>query len=181
MNTDAQAYAHAFTGYKHRMHFGPSFDTMAAAPKPPVTPTVPVPISKGNVRGMLASLAQDCTNSSKFNDEIGIALGIVTPIESGKDIVAVIPKLSIKHTNGGYPILHASKGIYQGYEVWKDWNDGKGYLKLDTSLYPDYTDVSALPEFGKGATWKYKIIYLLKGEHSGSWSPEVTIGVYGEV
>jgi hypothetical protein len=181
MQTETKAHAHSFTNYKRQLHFGPSTELMGEVPKPPVYPTVPVPISKGNVRSMLAGLAQDCVSSPKFTDAIGIALGIMDPVELGKDAVVVTPNLTIKHTTAGHPQLHATKGIYQGYEVWKDSNDGKGYLKLDTSLYPDFIDNSPLPTVGKAASWKYKIIYLLKGVQCGNWSAEVNIGVYGEI
>ncbi len=181
MQTEVQTYAHSFTSYKHQLHFGPSKELMGDVPKPPVYPTVPAPISLGNVRTMLSSIAQDCVSSSKFTDTIGIALGIMDPIEAGKDVVAVKPNLTIKLTTGGHPILHTVRGIYDGYEVWKDWNDTKGYMKLDTSMYPDYTDNSPLPTVGKAASWKYKIIYTLKGVQCGSWSAEENIGVYGEI
>ena len=181
MQIEAKGYAHSFTNYKHQLHFGPSNELMGDVPKPPVYPTVPVPVSLGNVRSMLSSLAQDCVSSKKFTNSIGIALGIMDPVEAGKDAVAVKPNLTIKLTTGGHPILHATRGIYDGYEVWKDSNDTKGYIKLDTSMYPDYTDNSPLPTVGKAASWKYKIIYTLKGEQCGSWSSEVVIGVYGEI
>lgn len=181
MQIEVQGYAHSFTSYKHQLHFGPSLDLMGDVPKPPVYPTMPVPISLGNVRSMLSDLAQDCVSSKKFTQNIGIELGIMDPVDAAKDAVAVTPNLTIKLTTAGHPQLHATKGIYQGYEVWKDWNDGKGYVKLDTSIYPDYIDTSALPEFGKVVSWKYKIIFLLKGAQCGNWSPEVVIGVYGEI
>jgi len=181
MQIEAQSYAHSFTNYKHQLHFGPSTELMGMVPKPPVYPTVVVPISKGNVRAMLSSLAQDCVSSPKFTNDIGIVLGIMNPVEAGKDVTEIKPNLTIKLTTGGYPQLHATKGIYQGYEVWKDCNDGKGYSKLDTSMFADYTDTSALPAFGKGASYKYKIIYILKKVQCGSWSAEVSIGVFGEI
>ncbi len=181
MQIEVQGFAHSFTSYKHQLHFGPSNELMGDVPKPPVFPTVPVPISLGNVRTMLSSLAQDCVSSPKFTDTIGIALGIMDPVEAGKDVVAVKPNLTIKLTTGGHPILHTIRGTYDGYEVWKDSNEGKGYVKLDTSMYPDYTDNSILPMIGKAASWKYKIIYTLKGVQCGSWSAEVVIGVYGEI
>ena len=145
MQLEIQGYAHSFTSYKHQLHFGPSTELMGDLPKAPVYPTVPVPASQGNVRSMFASLAQDCVNSTKFTNDIGIALGIMDPVEAGKNIAAVKPNLTVKLTTGGHPILHTIKGIYDGYEVWKDSNDTKGYVKLDTSMYPDYTDNSPLP------------------------------------
>ena len=59
--------------------------------------------------------------------------------------------------------------------------DTKGYFKLDTSIYSDYIDNSPLPAVGVAKTWKYKIIFILKGEISGKWRNEVTIGVYGQI
>ena len=181
MQLEVQAYAHTFSNYKKHLHFGPSMELMGATPKAPVYPTVQVPISKGNVRTMLANMAQNCIISDNFTEDMGIALGFMDAVTSEKDEAVITPVLTAKLTTGGHPIIHAAKGIYQGYEVWKDSNDTKGFLKLDTSLYPDFTDNSPLPAYGKGASWKYKIIYLLKGVQCGNWSNEVNIGVYGEI
>ena len=181
LNTEVQAFAHTFTNYKHQLHFGPSQDVLSSLPKAPVYPTVPVKVSKGNARAIYLKFAKTCVANTNFTNEMGIALGFFAPTVAAKDAVAVTPKLTVKLTTGGHPILHAAKSMYQGYEVWKDSNDGKGYSKLDTSLYTDYTDNSDLPAIGVGKIWKYKVIYLLKGAQCGSWSAEVTIGVFGQI
>ena len=176
---NVQTYSSAFTEYKNQLITGPSKELMGELPKAPVYPLVPVTISFGDVRFQFATMIQHCVASKNFTRDIGIILGFVKPESAPKDTVVVVPNLSVKLTTEGHPILHATKGIYQGYDVWKDSNDGKGYVKLNTSLYPDFIDVSDLPALGIGKTWKYKIIYLLKGEHAGTWSAEVTIGVFG--
>ena len=176
---NVQLFSQSFTNYKNRLITGPEKDLMGDIPKPPVFPIVPVPVSMGDVRAQFASIIQDCVNSKGFTEDIGILLGFVKPESAAKDVVVVVPNLSVKLTTEGHPILHATKGIYQGYDVYKDSNDGKGYVKLTTSLYPDFVDNSELPAMGAGKTWKYKVIYLLKGEHSGTFSAEVTIGVFG--
>ena len=176
--TGVQAFAHAFTDYKYQLHYGPSKTLMGDIPKPPVYPTVLPTISLGNARAQFADMIQDCMKSANFTRDIGIILGFILSEAAEKEEEAT-PNLTGKLTTGGHPILHATKKIYQGYEVWKDSGDGKGYIKLGMSLYPDYTDVSPLPAIGIGVTWKYKVIYILKGEHCGNWSSEVVIGVFG--
>ena len=176
--TAVQAFAQAFTSYKTHLHFGPSKELMGDIPRPPVFPTVLPTISLGNARAQYADLIQDCVDSKNFTREIGIILGFVKT-EAAEKEEEITPNLTGKLTTGGHPILHATKKIYQGYEVWKDSGDGKGYVRIGTSLYPDYTDVSPLPAIGVGVTWKYKVIYILKGEPCGNWSSEVVIGVFG--
>ena len=175
--TEVKAFAHGFTLYKDQLHLGPSKVLMGAIPSPPVFPTILPTISMGNARAQFADLIQDCVRSSNFTRDIGVILGFMKTEAIEKEEEGT-PNLTVKLTTGGHPILHAKKGSYQGYEVWKD-SDGKGYLKLDTSLYADYTDVSELPALGVGKTWKYKVIYVAKGGQCGNWSAEVTIGVFG--
>ena len=175
----AQSYAHSVTSYKDQLHTGPSKDLMGAIPLPPVYPVVLPVISMGNARAQYADIIQDCVKSPNFTKDIGIKLGFI--IETAAKDEPVTPVLITKPSVEGHPVIHTKKGIYQGFEVWKDIGDGKGYFKLDTSLYPDYTDLSDLPAIGTGKTWKYKVIYLLAGVHSGNWSNEVTVGVFGQI
>ena len=176
---DIQTFSQEFTVYKNELINGPSKSMMSELPKPPVFPETPIPISLGNIRSQFAVIIQDCVKSKNFTKDMGIRLGIVQPDAAAKPAEVVVPNLSVKLTTEGHPILHATKGIYQGYDIWKDSNDGKGYIKLNTSLYADYIDVSDLPALGSGKTWKYKAIYILKGEHCGTWSAEAIIGVFG--
>jgi len=176
----AQSYAHAITSYKDQLHTGPSKLLMGAVPLPPVYPTVMPVISLGNARAQYADIIQDSIKSPNYTNDIGIKLGFIITEAAAKD-EPVTPLLILKPSVEGHPVLHTKKGIYQGYEVWKDTGDGKGYFKLDTSMYPDYTDLSNLPAIGAGAIWKYKIIYMLSGAHSGNWSNEVTVGVFGQI
>ncbi len=181
INLLVQAYAHSFTSYKNQLHFGPSKGLLSSLPQAPVYPTVPITITNGNAKALYLKFAKECMKNKNFTDAIGIALGLFPATSSAKDPTNITPKLTIKLTTGGHPILHAPKSIYQGYQVWKDVNDGKGYCKLDSSLCADYHDTSDLPVIGTGKVWKYKVIYLLKGAQCGNWSNEVTIGVFGQI
>ena len=175
-----QAYAHGLTMYKDLLRNGPSKALMGAIPIPPVFPTILPTISMGNARAQFADLIQDCVRSENFTPDMGVILGFMKSEAAAKE-EPVTPLLILKSPTEGHPVLHVKKGKYQGYEVWKDCSDGKGYFKLDTSLYPDYTDVSELPAIGISKTWKYKIIYILAGAHTGNWSNEVTVGVFGQI
>ena len=168
----------SFTSYKHQLHLGPSEELMGALPILPVYPLITPEIPLGNARTLFSALIQNCFKSPKFTKDIGLQLGIIEPDATSKQIEPT-PVLTAKITTGGHPILHTVKGEFTGYEVWKDVQDDKGYLKLDSSFYADYIDNSPLPAIGVGKTWKYKIIYTLKGVQCGHWSNEVTIGVFG--
>lgn len=180
LHTTIQNNAHSFTSYKNQALYGPTEELLGALPILPAYIAVTPEIPEGNARALFIDLIQDCMKSKKFTKDIGLELGIIEP-----DVVAkaeeVTPVLTVKLTSGEHPLLHTVKGIYSGYEVWKDAMDTKGYFKLDTSLYPDYIDNSPLPAVGVAKTWKYKIIFILKGEISGKWSNEVTIGVFGQI
>jgi len=175
-----QAYAHSFTSYKRQLHFGPSEALMGALPVLPVYPAVIPDIPLGNARTQFSNIIQNCMKSPNFTRDIGIILDILEPEVAEKPEEAT-PVLTVKHTTGGHPILHTVKGNFGGYEVWKDLIDGKGYHKIDTSLYADYIDNSQLPAIGVAQTWKYKIIYSLKAAQCGNWSNEVSIGVIGMI
>ena len=176
----AQSYAHSITSYKDQLFIGPSKLLMGAVPLPPVYPAIMPAISMGNAKAQYADMIKDCIKSPNYTNDIGIKLGFIISEAAAKE-EPVTPLLVTKPSVEGHPVLHAKKGIYQGYEVWKDCGDSKGYFKLDTSMYPDYTDLSDLPAIGTGKTWKYKVIYILAGVHSGNWSNEVTVGVFGQI
>ena len=180
LQTSIQNNAHSFTSYKNQALYGPSEDLLGALPILPeysaITPDIPL----GNIKALFIDLIQDCMKSKKFTRDIGLELGILEPDVLAKE-AEVTPVLSVKLTSGEHPLLHTVKGNNSGYEVWKDAMDTKGYFKLDTSIYSDYIDNSPLPAVGIAKTWKYKIIFILKGEITGKWSNEVTIGVYGQI
>ena len=178
--TTIHSYSKAFTSYKHQLHLGPSEALMGALPIIPVYPTVLPVFPLGNARAQFSDIIQNCMKSPKFTKNIGLILGILE-YDTTEKMEEAKPVLTIKLTTGGHPILHTVKGTFSGYEVWKDLMDTKGYQKIDTSLYADYLDRSQLPAIGVAQTWKYKIIYTLKGDICGNWSNEVTIGVYGMI
>lgn len=149
---------------------------MGAIPTPIVFGT-PLPVvTQSDIQSLFADLIQDSVKSPFFTESIGIELGIIKTVPdsfSGE----VIPVLTAGLTISGHPILHVPKGIYQGYEVFKDWGDGKGFVHLQVSLHADFIDNSLLPIVGITQVWRYKVIYYLKGEQTGNFSNIVSVTV----
>ena len=173
---ESQSYSHTMVAYKNLARNGPSSEVLGAIPTPLVlgTPLPVVPLS--NIQAQLASLIQDCTKSPNFSESIGIELGIIK-ITPDSLMPEVQPQLTLSLTISGHPLLHVPKGAYQGYEIFRDCGDGKGFVHLQISLHPDFVDNSTLPAEGIAQIWRYKVIYYLKGEQVGNLSEIKSISV----
>ncbi len=79
----------------------------------------------------------------------------------------------------GHPFFKYVKSGYEGVQIYKDWGDGKGFVKFDKAINPTYTDNSALPAAGVAVSWKYKFIYLYKEAEVGTPSEIVEVLVTG--
>ncbi len=176
-----RGFAESFTNYKDLLRHGKGDEVLGTFPVAPVIETpVPTPTS-ANCQKRFAEIIQDCVKSPNYTKTIGEDLGIeatVTPFNpaDGK------PELKPAYSTGGHPELKWKKGKFDGIEVWIDRNDGKGWVYLDKDMRPDFTDkISALPAAGASAVWKYRAIYLYKGEQAGQWSEVVTLTVHGSV
>lgn len=172
-----RTFSQTMTSYKDLLRRGKDDEVLPAFPTIPTLGVAP-PAVTANIQKRFSRLIQDCVNSSNYTKSIGEDLGIEAPVtpfdpNTGK------PKIKTEFSSGGHPNLIWKKGKFQGVEIWKD--DGTGFKKLDRDFNPDYIDKSALPDAGKSAVWKYKMIYLFKDEVVGSWSDEVTVTVYGNV
>ena len=91
------------------------------------------------------------------------------------------PDLKIKLTGGGHPKIKYIQSKYVGIRVYKNSNDGHGWVFLCVCNDPEFTDMSALPAVGTSAVWSYKAFYLFGGEEVGTISKDTTITVMGLV
>ncbi len=180
MHPELMKSSHSFTSYKTLLLHGNKNEILGAIPELPVYPEILPLVPKANVHALFSDIIQDCFKSPNFTENIGIKLGIIdiSPLPKPEEATA---ELTIKLATGGHPLLHVTKGIFQGYEVWKDKGDGKGYIQIATSLYADYLDASELPPLNVSQHWKYKAIYIYKGEPTGNWSTEVGVIVFGVI
>lgn len=173
-----QSMAVTFTAYKDLVFYGTGTDVLGVLPILPVYPTVPPPppVCLAAVESLFREIIQQCVKSGKLTEDIAKALGIfeevpVVVLEEGT------PVLSLKSMSAGQPKLHTILGDYEGFEVWKD--SGNGFVFLNVSNSPNYTDTSALPAAGIELVWKYKIIYRYKNAQIGNWSNLLSVAVKG--
>lgn len=176
-----RGFAESFTNYKKLLRYGNGTEVLGAFPVAPVISTpVPTP-TLANVQARFAILIGDCTNSPNYTKAIGEDLGIEAPTAPFNPADGQ-PVLKQGLSTAGHPELKWKKGKFQGIEVWIDRNDSKGWVYLDKDYNPDFTDkISQLPAAGASAVWKYRAIYLYKGEQAGQWSEVITITVHGSV
>lgn len=175
-----RGFAESFTNYKKLLRYGNGNEVLGPYPVAPMVdaPTTPV---AANAQKRFADIIGDCTKSPNYTKGIGEDLGIeapVTPFNPADGQPVLKPGLS----TGGHPELKWKKGKFDGIEVWIDRNDGKGWVYLDKDMRPDFTDkITPLPAAGASAVWKYRAIYLYKGEQAGQWSEVISITVHGSV
>ncbi len=174
-----RGFAESFTNYKELLRHGKGDEVLGPFPVAPVIETPAPTPTFANAQKRFAGIIGDCTNSSNYTKNIGEDLGIeapVTPFNPADGQPVLKPGMS----TGGHPELKWKKGKFDGIEIWIDRGDGKGWVFLDKDMRPDFTDkITPLPAAGASAVWKYRAIYLYKGEQVGQWSATVTVTVHG--
>lgn len=180
----ANGYLHDFSSdmakYTARLFHGPADQPLGPIPSLPAYPAVLPEVTDPDAFSFFSGCVQDCKRSPAFTTNVAADLGVLKGSttfdpESGKPIIKT------KTAEGGHPLLHVKKGQYQGWELWKDRNDGKGFVKLKEVMHSDYLDNDPLPALGNSVVWKYKAIYIFKDKHAGNWSDGTTVTVYGSV
>jgi hypothetical protein len=145
------------------------------SPAPPITFVLPGIESRFRVN---AKFAKD--QKSIYNTADGITMGIES---SNSPFVPAdgTPDLEGIAGSGGHPFFKYTKSKYQGINIYKNSNDGKGFVFSHTVNDPTYTDYAALPAVGVSVVWVYRAFYLFKGEEVGTISKDVTVTVIGLV
>jgi len=176
-NIDAQNFAKAYTNFKKNLRYGRGKKPLGQALQSPVMRPVPAGFSQSNLQGLFAAMIQACVSSRNYSEAIGTDLGITLP-HTPFNPAAGKPLLKQGKNEAERPILKWKKGKFDGIEIWIDRGDGWKFLDKDT--IPHFMDkVSQMPASGQSAVWRYKAIYLYKGEPVGEWSEAVTVVVYG--
>ena len=180
----ANGYIHDFSSdiskYIAHLFHGPVDQPLGSIPALPVYPAVLPDVTDADAYSFFSGCVQDCKRSSAFTENVARDLGVLKGA-STFDPQAGKPIIKIKTAEGGHPLLHVKKGHYQGWELWKDHNDGKGYVKVKEVLHPDYLDLDPLPALGSSVVWKYKAIYLFADKHAGNWSDDSSLTVLGSI
>jgi hypothetical protein len=145
--------------------------------------TVPAPPSTSVLPGIETRFRADAKFAKDQTQYIvadGITMGIEvvsSPFVPGEGL----PDLEGKIGDGGHPLLKYTKSKYQGVNIYKNSNDGKGFVFSHTVNDPTYTDYAALPPVGVSAVWVYRAFYLYKGQEVGTVSKDVSVTVTGLV
>jgi hypothetical protein len=176
-NPDIQTFAEGFTHYKNLARYGHGSDVLGALPMIPPYPT-PVPLpTQANIQKQFSDLIQDCVRSSAFTQAMGEDLGIVKPVtpfnpEEGK------PVIKAKLVESGHPLLHVTKGLFQGWVLYKA-TGAAAFVKVDKIFHPNFVDHDPLPAPGQSAIWRYKAEYLYQDGIVGTESDVVSVTVFG--
>ncbi len=174
-----QSYGQDFTKYKLLARFG---DGMAVLPATvpviaafPVSPTV----TAANIEGRFRQRAAKAKSSSAYTTSKGETLNIVAPDEVFDPLTGK-PTFSI-YMDSGHPVLKWVKSKFQGVDIYKNDGTGTAWVKKERDLKSPWADTDDLPETGKSAVWKYKMIYIFNDKPTGEYSDEITVTVYGSV
>ncbi len=180
VQTTFLTFGQSITAYKDHARYGKGTEPLPVIPAAPVMP-LPIPaLVPAKIQERFARMIQKIVNHQNYTKTIGENLGIEAAVvvfdpQLGKPVFKII------FSSGGHPQLVWVKRKFQGVEIWADYGDGKGWVKVERDFSPDYIDKHALPAAGASAVWKYKMIYIFKDEVVGSYSEEVVVTVYGSV
>jgi len=178
MQGKLQTLSHSFTAYKDLLLHGKGTEALGALPEMPVYPAATPPIALANLISLFRDVIQQCVNSGNLTEDIAKALGIFE--EPNLAVLEVgTPNVVLKSLSAGHPVLHTMIGDYDGFEIWKD--AGTGFVLLNVSTIPNFTDMSVLPAAGVDVLWRYKIIYRYKNAQIGNWSATLSVAVKGSV
>ncbi|MEI6628417.1 MAG: hypothetical protein WCN27_03325 [Alphaproteobacteria bacterium] len=166
----------SWTTYVDTLIHGVDGGVSGVQPALPTVGTAPASVHEG-IRTRFSNISADCKSSTGYTEAIGIDLGIVqinTPFvpSDGKPVVK-------ESLHVGHPFFKYPKGDYDGVQIYKDSSDGHGFVKFDKAINPTYTDNTGLPEAGVAVVWKYRFVYLYKGEEVGTASLVIEVVVTG--
>ena len=170
-----QTFAHNYTKYKTELRHG-HVSNLGGLPTPPVLGTAPAVVA-ADIEARFRALIQSFSKNANFTAAMAQDLGIEAPASNFNPGTGK-PVLTIDFNHGGHPVLHYTRGEFDGVEIWKDTN--AGFIKLERITQTTYTDNSTLPAAGQAAVWKYKLIFLYKDQVVGNYSDVVSITVYGQ-
>ena len=106
--------------------------------------------------------------SPGYDTAIGLDLGLETGPTPAPPPGATVPAFTLRATAGGKLEVVWTKGQFDGVKL--EFDLGAGGKQNDIDLRPNYT-LNWLPAAGSSAIIKVRLLYILKGEEFGTWSP----------
>ena len=103
-----------------------------------------------------------------YDTAIGADLGTEAPAVPAPAADTTVPVFTLRATAGGKLEVVWTKGQFDGVKL--EFDLGAGGKQNDIDLRPNYT-LNWLPAAGSSAIIKVRLLYILKGEEFGTWSP----------
>jgi len=144
---------------------------------PPALPAF-APDMPCDILGRTRKLMGTIKSHLKYNDSIGLALGIIAT-KPDVDTINWKPEIKLK-LSSMIPELVWKKGMASGLKIFADYGDGEGMKFIAINTIPNFFDHHPLPPDGEVQVWKYRCIYLLKDEPVGQYSDVVSVVVQGK-
>jgi hypothetical protein len=169
-------YAHSFKSFKNQARNGKT-NTALAAPPAPIVDAMPKIVNDG-IQARFVQKANKAKNAIGVTEDILKALGLVSTGTGAKgDPSTDTPDLKVV-LNAGYPELSFHLKGYKSVNIYKDAGSGYGNKPYKTLLSSPFKD-KELPALGQTALYKYKAIYVVNDEETGTMSAEVSVAVVG--
>jgi len=135
-----------------------------------------VPAVAPGIEARFRELARYMKAQSGYTPSVGEALGIEGSVQSGPDMSAFRPLLTLRFEGGQVIVGWGWQGQAKFLDLIEIHVDrGSGYVLLAYDTTPNYTDTTPPP--AGGAKWTYKAIYRVGDHRVGQWSDEASISV----
>lgn len=126
----------------------------------------PAAVAYGCLDRVLTFIMNKVMTSANYTRAIGLDLGTENSPTPAPPVNAV-PDFSLRTTVGGKLEVVWLKGPFDGVKLQFDL--AAAGMQNDTDLRPNYT-LNWLPAAGQSAIIRVRLMYILKGEDTGSWS-----------
>ena len=133
-----------------------------AAPTP-----VPAAVAYGCLGRIFTYINETIRKAAAYDDAIGSDLGLEAP-PMPEPATGTVPVFTLRVTDGGKLEVVWTKGPFDGVKLQFDL--GTAGMQNDIDLRPNYT-LNWLPPAGTSAIIKVRLMYILKGNDTGNWSP----------
>ena len=164
----------ALSAYKNQLRSSALQMALSAMPSVSVPATVPVAVPSG-IFNRIVTIGLRIRRHPNYTTAIGQDLGIIAPVVPFNP-AAMQPELTVG-LDAGRPKLKWKKGDADGVQIYVDRGDGNGFVPLDKSFRNVYIDGAEVPANQFGATWSYKLRYLIGDDEVGVESLVVSVNV----
>ncbi len=126
----------------------------------------PAAVAYGCLARIFTYINETIKKAAAYDEAIAAELGTEAPEQAGPDPMEA-PEFTLRAAAGGKLEVVWPKGGFDGVKLQFDL--GAAGTREDVDLRPNYT-LNWLPAAGTSAIIKVRLMYILKGEDTGTWS-----------